>query len=288
MVSFHLGTTPYSYITGQSESLGEAWRISMMRSMFDSGFFSLLIFIINYWFNKNKQTKIFFLILSFYFLIFSGIRSMLIIFLMFVLFDFLLKKIELKDRVFYRLYNWVFFGGFILFMFSSSLLIDIAQKIDRPFFNQIILKQENAEISQEDLNKTIYRTWIWEQHYQIFMRNPLIGVGTFDFSKEATECNMPGESTGSESPLTGFFARVGICTIFLILFFRKLWIKGLILNEKYKYFLPLLILVSMMSYGSYFNPYNFFFLILFASYNGICTEGIGLKNNVLTIQKTKE
>jgi len=160
--------------------------------------------------------------------------------------------------------------GFILFMFFNSFLIVVAIKIDNPLFNRIIIKNENAIITQKELNKTIFRTWIWEQHYKIFKRNPLMGIGTFEFSKEVIPPpDAPGGLTASETPLTGFFARVGLCTVFFILFFRELWINGLNLNDKYKYFLPLLILISMLSYGSYFNPYNFIFLILFASYNGI-------------------
>jgi len=261
---------PHGYIPGQTKSLNDSWRVSMMPLLADSGMFSLLIFILNYCFNKKKRSRMFFLILSFYFLVFTGIRSTLIIFMMFVLFVFISSKIQMKDRLFYRLYNWMVVVGFIFFMFFNSFLIVFAQKIDKPLFNKIILKQENAVITQKGLNKTIFRTWIWEQHYKLFKRNPLMGIGTFDFSKEVIiPPDMPGGMTASETPLTGFFARVGICSVFFILFFLQLWIKGLILNDKYKYFLPSLIFVSILSYGSYFVPYNFFFLILFASWNGI-------------------
>ena len=270
IILFHLNLTDYGYIPGQTRYLRETWRISITPFLLDSGIYSLLIFIINYYFNKNKRLRIFFLILSFYVLVFTGIRSALIIFLIFALFVLVSKNTPLKDRFFYRLYSWGMVFGIIFVLFFNSFLIVVAQKIDMPLFNRIILKEENAVITQKQLKKTIFRTWIWEQHYHIFKRNPLMGIGTFDLAEEVVyPPDAPGGLTGSESPLTWFFARIGICTIFFILFFRNLWIGGLKLNDKYKYLLPLVILVSLLTYGSYFNPYNFFFLILFASYNGI-------------------
>jgi O-antigen ligase len=272
VIFFHIGLNKYSYIPGLTnysgvENSNEQWRISLFPNLLDSGLFSCFIFIINYFYNKERVSRLVVLLLSFYFLVFTGIRSAILLFLVFVIFLIISKVKTFKPSTFYLFYNWIIVLLIVLTLFSGSLLSHLRNNIHNEFFNKIVFKSQDKTVSDKQTKSISMRTWIWEQHYNIFKRNPLFGVGTFSFSKEVKGA-VPG-MIASESPLTTLLARVGLIVLPFIFFFWNLWLDALFRLNRYCYLLPLLIIISLLTYGSYFSPYNFIFLLIFASYNEV-------------------
>jgi hypothetical protein len=158
--------------------------------------------------------------------------------------------------------------AFVVVVSMDAILIAIA--FENPYVASYVFRSQKEMVDINEVAKTVYRSWLWQQHLQIFADNPLTGAGTFflpDLLKEQLlESNI---DTGSESLLTGLLARVGLMIIPLLVFFGRLWTWTMERRDRLGYCLCLALLIYSLAYGSFLVPYNFTFLLLFAVLNGV-------------------
>lgn len=278
IVAYHTGYSIYGYLPGQSsvqfaESDG-SWRISLFPFVPQSGFFAFLVLTCNVLFNKTRS-KWLFVTLALYFLIFTGMRSSFIALLFLILFYFLSRSMPFKPSPFYRWYNWLSLLGFVLILNMNAILFGLAFQLKSPLVNKILFRTETSVKDVEQLQKTIYRTWIWSKHIELFQRSPLTGIGTFDFETEISERLDSAGTNGSESTITIMLARFGIITFIFLAFMHRLNTLATLNQRRYSFYMIFFFLLIMLTYGSFLVPYNFMFLLIWGLYNG---------NGVITTQ----
>lgn len=287
IISFHTGISQWGYLPGQavlqvSETETVAWRVSLFPFVPESAFLSFLVLIINYQRNHGLF-KWGICAVALYFMLFAGMRSTLIALAFFALFNWFSQDSKFKQGFKFSLYNWGALFLFILILNLNSLLLGLATTINQPFLNQLIFRTEAGVEDAEALQKTIYRTWIWIKHIEIFQSSPLVGIGTFDFKEVVTEQLDQLGTSGSESRLTGMFARYGVVTFLFIFFISALNRIALKNSARFSYFIIFFFLLTMLTYGSFLVPYNLMFLLIWAIYN---SDGVINKGNTETIKST--
>jgi len=266
IISYYLGNNDYGFILGQAYRKDLWWRVTLGNGLglAVSAIFSLLVIIMNFYYNKSRKQKIFYIIFGLYFLIFSGVRTGIICFLIIlsvVLFSYL-KKI--KPCKFYKILPIIIIFVFIISVINPVFLfkdLDIKNK----FINSYVFRKESiSNLSKEEFIKAFARPIIWSQHYEILLNSPLIGVGSFSMYDYFTE----PVSSGSESMLTNFIVRDGLLSSSLLIIFLYLLIINALKEkkvEKYSFYISFVLI--LISYGSFCHTYNFLFLMMIAFYN---------------------
>ena len=267
VIYYYLGWNPYGYFPGQStlESYqGLTWRISLFSYNTPpySGAFALMIFIVNYFLNHGKS-KIFFLVLSLYYLIFSGSRTALIILLVVMFFIIVSKKIEFRNRFFYKIFPIVAIVVFVLTLYAPNIFMQI--KTNNVFVNTFIFRSEEGLDSSDELSESINRTIIWERHMDQFFIHPMIGSGS---SFENEELSASLGSTGSESLLTRIIARDGSLSLLFLSFLLLMFVKAVALKDRLMYSVNIVFCILLLTYGSFLNTYSFVFLLILGFING--------------------
>jgi hypothetical protein len=272
-IAFASGIGIYSVVPGFSLDEDLPWRISLFPAVPESAFFSAAIILLNV-IRKDLALRRTCLVLATYFLLLSGLRSALIGTLMALFYYYVVHGTwSWRDGA-----KMAYFAGAIVAMVAmivtSQLLAVSAVLGDDSFLNVYLFRAAEGIESEADLAARIYRGWLWAEHFRIASANPLLGVGTFDFTAAADYGQVEGrESSGSEAFLTGLFARVGLpAVLFFGFFLASIW-KGLRGGEHEQLMIGLLLFVSMLTYGSFLVPYNFIFLIMI-SY--VCTRPPGI------------
>lgn len=266
IMSYHIGINPYGYLPNlknisQLDLGGVGIKISLFPLTPESGFFSLFIIICNYHFNPSKSRFIFYL-LGGYFLIFSGLRTAIAIFLFFVCFEIFSNFKEFRYRPVYVLLNPLFIIVFIILSNLKSFHV-LVSKSDNELVKAIVLRNEREITSTTSTEDVATRTWIWKHHFRIFAQNPVFGVGTYNFADYIPDKSKSYHySTGSESFLTSWLARIGPTVLLIVLFTFMTQFKSLKVRNKFIYAMCLYFLIVMIYYGSFIVPYNFMFLLV--------------------------
>lgn len=258
IITTHIGTNEYGYIP--AEFLGS--RVSLFPRILESALFSSLVIIVNY-LNNTSKYRWFFILAAGYFVAFSGSRTTYLVIVFFTIFIAMTKFASFRDRSIYRVFNVTAVIALLIFIYLGTL-IQFLHELDSPIINRFIFKTENATVEQATMGTLSSRTWLWEQHFNIFKMNPFVGIGTFDLRDYVmiNENIHHTLSTGSESFITAQFARFGIPAFLLIALVFDLQNKGLKARSRLTYFLALVFLISMLFYGSFIVPYNFLLLLL--------------------------
>ncbi len=268
MVIYHVGYQRFGYLPFIHGVAGSEpdWKISIFPRTPASGFFGLFIILLNYYYSKGKSRFVFYF-LGFYFMLFSGVRSALLIFFIFILFELLNSFVKFRPRI-----TYLFFGPFVILMVIMSLnfnsIIQNFSDSDNGFVSSLIAKSTFEKASKVEAGDENYRTWLWGEHLEIYAINPLFGVGTFKIT-DYTKYDLYGsdEFEGSESFFTRWLARIGILVFLLLFFLGHAYFESLSERRKYAYLTPIFITVLMLTYGSFLMPYNFMYILLFSSLN---------------------
>lgn len=287
IISFHTGISQWGYLPGQaviqvSETESVAWRVSLFPFVPESAFLSLLVLIINYQNNKGLFKWVI-CAASLYFMLFAGMRSTFIALGFFALFKWFSRDTKFRRGFKFSIYNWAALFLFILILNLNSLLLGLAAVVNQPFLNQLLFRTEAGVDDAEALQKTIYRTWIWVKHIEIFQSSPLVGIGTFDFKEVVKEQLDQLGTSGSESLLTGMFARYGVVTFLFVFFMSSLNKIALKNAARFSYFIIFFFLLTMLTYGSFLVPYNLMFLLIWSIYN---SDGVIVRSNFGRLKST--
>ena len=96
-----------------------------------------------------------------------------------------------------------------------------------------------------------------------FKLNPILGIGTFDFTAVSIYDPIFGDyGRGSEAFLTGLFARVGLPALLLLATFVAALARGVRSGQHLHLAVGIVLFVAMLAYGSFINAYDFVFLAM--------------------------
>lgn len=259
-VVYALGAGKYGIFPGQSEDQG---RISLFPyNVTPSWLMALIVIGMNYFHNRTPALKWLAIAVAAYFIVFSGSRSSLIILFFCGIFVASTRLVAFRHRPFYRYFIPVITLLFIVALNSESILIFLVS-IDHPLVSSLLFRDGANTV--DDATTSIYRTIIWAAHLDVFASNPLVGQGTFVFGDIAPD--FGDGTTGSESFLTGLFARVGLLAALFVYFILSLASDASRRRDYLSYCLAILLVLSSLAYGSYIVPYDFVFILLFGALN---------------------
>ena len=268
IVMFHLGHHRFGYLPYIHGVPGSEpdWKISIFPRTPASGFFGLLIILLNYYYSKGKSRFIFYF-LGFYFMLFSGLRSTLLIFAIFILFEIINSFIRFKPRLSYLIFGPLMIFIVILSLSFNSIIQNYASSNDG-FFSSLIAKSTFEKASKAEAGDENYRTWLWGEHLAIYNTNPIFGVGSYDIT-DYVKYDLYGNDNfeGSESFFTRWLARIGVFSFLLLFFLWNVYFQSLNNGVKYTYLVPIFIIILMLTYGSFLMPYNFMYILIFGSLN---------------------
>jgi O-antigen ligase len=268
--TYSAGISEFGFLPGQSAmsaDRGLEWRVSLFPVLPESAFFSLIVFLANLLHGKGLKRYAYGTAAA-YFVVLSGNRTTLIVGLMCLAVLVFARRIEFRKRAFYRSLFVVLAIIFVAVVSMDAILVAIA--FDNPYFANYVFRSQKEVVDVDEVAKTVYRSWLWQQHLQIFSDSPLIGEGTFylpDMLKE--QLLKSNIDTGSESLLTSLLARVGLMIVPLLVFFGRLCGRTMEWRDRLGYCLCLALLIYSLAYGSFLVPYNFVFLLSFAVLNGL-------------------
>jgi hypothetical protein len=260
LATYLAGTNIYGIVPGLGLDDTLWWRISLFPVVPESAFFSALILCINL-LDRRLPMRRTCIVLSIYFLIFSGLRSALIGTALALAYHAAVQRGWLRrPRA-----KMLWLGGTALLFVASLLmsqLLAFAPSIGNEFLNVYLFRSEGGLESSDDVTRTVYRTWLWSEHFRIAAENPIFGIGTHDFAELADAPGDLGVGTGSESFLTGLYARVGLPTLLFLAFFVTMLWRQVRRGNELPCLIALLLFVAMLAYGSFLVPYNFVFLAM--------------------------
>lgn len=257
------GASKYGIFPGQSEFDP---RISLFPyNVTPSWLMALIVIGMNYFYNRTPLLKWLAIATAGYFLAFSGSRSSLIILFVCAAFIAASKIVAFKHRPFYKLFIPIVTLLFIVALNSEGILLFLVS-IDSPLVSSFLFRSGGANTA-EDATTSIFRTLIWAEHLNLFLSNPFVGQGTFVFADIATAAEIGEGNTGSESFLTGLFARTGLMAVLFVYFIYALAADASRRQDRLSYCLVILLTLSSLAYGSYIVPYDFIFILLFGTMN---------------------
>jgi hypothetical protein len=243
-----LGYNSYGIIPTLAEERGFWLRISLFPSVAPSAFFALCVILANLD-DEHATLRKTCLAIAMYFLIFARLRSALISLGLAVGY-FLLTRTQLRDwysaKIVYIITALIIFVGAVLMADFSNL--DFGDDL-----NKYLFQSEEGLIAGSEKG-TSYRTAIWLEHYLIAKDSPVVGVGTFEMETPY--------SSGSEVFLTRLYARVGLPALIFVYALFSAISHGVRAARLMPPMAGMTMLIAMLAYGSFINPYDFIFLVM--------------------------
>lgn len=257
-----LGLSEYGLLPGQyaeGADRGIEWRVSLFPFVAESGFFALIVFLANQT-RRRGWTRLLLCAASLYFLLLSGMRSAVLALILCEMYIYVNARRRSTFRATQLLLLLAVFVGMIAFSSLTLVLPSFSEGV----VGNYLFRTDSLGDSETAVNQTVYRGWLWLQHFGLFLSSPWSGVGTFDFSSTVSEILFEGQDEkGSESFITGWLARLGLCFLPFIVYFGLLCRRAAASPGLLEGALFLVLGVAAFAYGSFLVPYNFIFLVLF-------------------------
>ncbi len=255
IVGYWFGSNIWGFIPGQSglQIAGSeaGWRISLFSNMTPpiSGYYSLVAVIANLSAKRLRYINIVVILMSVYYVIFSGSRTMGYMLLNIIgtkmIFD---RWIERRDARIKTLLGTIP----VVFIAAPVIVLSLGNITD-------------VTVSQESLNEYINRgadhssiaasrTDIWKEYLNMFLDNPVFGQsGAATYTVETSEDVF----IETETLLLRIFARYGIIAFLVPL---QLWFflqKAIALGDIQSYLFIQLFAFTMLSYSSFLTATSF-------------------------------
>jgi O-antigen ligase len=261
-----LGQGQYGLLPGQSVRDDVLWRVSMFPyNVTPSWLFALVVLTVNYF--RKGPGRLPFMLAALYFIVMSAARTGYMIVALAALFLACTRVIDFRPRLFYKLFIPGIVVVFVVALNAESVLALLAG-IDNPLLNSLVFKSAEGVGSAEQAGASFVRAMIWASHGQLFAENPWLGAGTFNIFDVAPVLET-FNSKGTESFITGLFARIGILALLFVTFMYMNILKAIRARDKRAYCMNILFAITSLAYGSYIVPYDFIFLLVFGAMNGI-------------------
>lgn len=256
-----LGFGHYALLPGMDEAV--AWRVSLFAyNVTPSWMLAIFVFGLNAFHNRCRLCAWAMMGICSYFIAFSASRTGLIVMAMCALFLLATKVIAFRERMFYRLFIPCMLALLIVSL-SAEQILDLFGGVNNDLANAVLFKSTDGARDAQQASASIMRPMIWAHHVDLFLENIWIGHGSVDYSHELQEIS----ATGSESFLTGLFARIGLLATLFVYFLHRLGMDAAARGDRLGFCLALFFAISAVAYGSYIVPYDFVFLFLFGAMN---------------------
>lgn len=242
----YFGTSDF-YLSGE----GALWRVSLFPFLTTpfSGAFSLIVFVCNYLYKYKSKINYLILFTSLYYIVFSANRTVIIILLSLVLFEFLYKR---KNYFLKKLLPALVLSGTIILTVTPILL---HQFDTGPVTNALLYRStDKPDIFALESNT---RVILWNNILYVYNQSPITGVGNFDLYEY-----VPDAPSHSECKWLSLLARYGIATILLFFFIYSRYLISLKRDVKSEAWVSIMIIMYMMFYGSFMEVYNLIFFIM--------------------------
>jgi hypothetical protein len=274
--SYHQGINLYGYLPNQG--VGEYYEKG--RSLFPyaivgSAFFSLIVFMKNYIYNKSKFRWPY-IFISGYFVFFSYNRTSIICLIIFMGIVTTVRFSEFRDRPLYRMLPALVLLLFVLFVFNSDSFSSLLSSSVNSESLEYLSSNRDLGTVQELSGSA--RPFLMSSQVSVFLQSPLFGVGTFTLD------NAFGLS-GSETFLTGLLARIGLLIVPFVVFYVMQFKAAIIEGALMPYATLIILVIIMMTYGVIMVPYELMFLLLIGLLNDRDRPSL-LRQKVNTLQKT--
>jgi len=261
-----LGSARYGVLPGQAVNDIVSWRASLFAyNVTPSWLFSLIVIGLNWFYNRSFAYRSAMILLGMFFLVFSASRTALLALGLCITFLGCTRVIAFRERTFYKMFIPVALVAFVLMLNAEQVLI-LLTGFDNPLVNAVLFRSEEGVANIDQASTSIVRTFIWAQHLQLFFQDPLFGVGTFNLLDTAPEFATVA-SSGTESFLTGLFARIGIAAVLFVVFILQVANSAARHRDHLSFSLMIIFAVTSLAYGSYIVPYDFIFLAMFGAMN---------------------
>lgn len=267
-ITYHMGTNIWGYLPGHSsadQSTALWWRVSIFPYLTPpySGVFSLIVLVLNY-FNASKL-KSFFLIMSLYFLIFSGARTVLVAFFLVGICIYLVCAKKSRSTLMFLITILVIFA-----LFSASAVPHLLYPLVswNEFLSSIVLRIGSAEQVGEEAST---RSIMFFEFLRIAIESWPFGVGRDTLSEIY---RGPG---GTEMAAVRIIAQSGFLGVMvMVAFFTFVYMRSIGSKMFFCIFTMLLFF-----YSSFVAPYNFILLSMLALFSV-------QQNNMLNYQLIKK
>jgi hypothetical protein len=260
-ILFYFEYSIYTFIPGLNAHPFHWWRGSVYPSAAEGGLFAMIIFLANLTM-KGQRLRLPFILLSAYMLILAGNRTALFGALLGLGYMFLKGRGLFVSETGRRWFMALAIGAFLMSVFASQLLLSLPFA-DTAFVQDIILREEAVNPNFDEggqVGTAAIRVWIMQQHLSIFMQNPLIGIGTFNFFDFNTGYGaIDNLTTGSEAFVTGLLARIGLLSALLLGALLATRQPG---NQDFSICCRIGMTAGMITYGSFVNVYDIVFVLL--------------------------
>lgn len=251
----------WGLVPGETKYSDAVWRVSFFPNIANTAFFSLFIFMVC---TKDKKTYMenkFVVYLCLYFIIFSFVRTAIISLMIYLLFNYLFKRVKNKKTLFVSSVLVALVVN-LLIAFSTEIIYAIQSSF---LINRFLLRGEQS-LSYHDIYVQMYRPWVWAQQWNIFMSSPfLMGEGLYNFG-ELTKSNVSGAGhvdTDSVSLLLGMLAEYGLfAVLFYYYMLRSHYKNAMVLDQWACAIFPIIFLICMQ-WGAIFHPANAMFIMYF-------------------------
>lgn len=257
-IAYALHRSNYWIVPGSTLERELWWRISVLPQIAAGAFFAFVVLFANI-FHPGAPLRRTCLVLSTYFLVFSGLRSALTSAALAGIYVFLIRTRLLTSKRFRKAYVPTVLVVFVASIYATEYQVAISKYLPNEI-NSLLFRVE--DLTDKNTNRS-YRTAIWSEHFRLAEQNPIWGIGSFDssaFTGEIAESDL--KITGSEAFLTGLYARVGIPTLIFILALFSAIFRGVRVNDHLVLVIGVSMFIAMLTYGSLINAYGFVFLLM--------------------------
>lgn len=250
ILTFYLGLNKYGFLPFQSD-YGFWWRVSIFPYYTPplTGAFAGLIFLINF-IHYRRCTLL--IIISFFYIIFSGSRTILLGVIISLLPFFLQKKITNCSLRVIIPYSFIL----LLSLFSFAVPF-ILQNVTNPFLQEFLFR--DFFVLKQDSFSDVYRVTFIVEYWNAFSDNYLFGNGSFNLTEYA-KLDIKG---GDEVRLLNYLATFGIAFIGYIQFILKYQKDSEISLNRLKPTIIIYMLITLMLYGNFMRGYHFINQLIF-------------------------
>ncbi len=264
---FYSGYSYYGFLPGQGGASHDeflAGRVSLFPNVTTSLYFSFIVFILNYFFNKNSYQKYILFIFSLYFIYFGISRTLMILISFIVFFTFIFRAYPLDKNIFYQLFLPIVLIFLpIVAVINIENIISFLLNLHNDFISEYFFRGYD---SVDKILDDIARTRIWSEHIRLFLEYPW-GLSSNEILANVNPDIHLSDGGGSESFLTRILMRYGFGAIFLYLYIASLLNRAIENKNSYLYIFVYIFIFIGVTYGSFFAAYNMLFLIFMSSIN---------------------
>jgi hypothetical protein len=254
------------------------WRASPFPSASTGAFFAMFVLLMNV-VHKRIPGALIFAGMGFYFVVLAGNRTAIaataiaMIYLGFVRAGII--RTERGKVIFLAVATTLFIAS----VYSAAIFTNVPF-LQTSFLRTLFFRQDVLTFdAQGNVASAGIRTWIMNANFALFRQNMLAGIGTYDLrSLQSGYGALDNLTSGSEAYLSYMLARFGVAALLLVyvLIFSRRRIEGdkKVLSDLTR----ICLLIALITYGSFVNPYDFVFLIMLMAING----GISVPSAVRT------